>query len=51
MLRKVRKKLASSISKVEGVEDFNFGNWLKVPFAEEFQIGSIVARLKDLPTL
>jgi len=51
MLRKVRKKLASSISKVEGVEDFNFGNWLKIPFAEEFQIGSIVARLKDLPTL
>ena len=51
MLRKVRKKLASSISKVEGVEDFNFGNWLKVPFSQEFQIGSINTKLKDLPNL
>jgi hypothetical protein len=51
MLRKVRKKLASSISKVEGVEDFNFGNWLKIPLSQEFQIGAINSRLKDLPGL
>ena len=49
MLRKVRKKLASSISKVEGVEDFNFGNWLKIPLSEEFQVGKINFKLKDLP--
>ena len=51
MLRKVRKKLASSISQVEGVDDFNFGNWLKLPASEEFQIGSIQSRIKDLSGL
>lgn len=51
MLRKVRKKLASSISKVEGVEDFNFSNWLKITLIDEYQIGNIQSSLKNLPGL
>lgn len=47
MIRKVRRKLASKVSKIEQVDDFNFGNWLKVPLSEEFQIGSIHSRLKE----
>ena len=47
MIRKVRRKLASKVSKIEQVDDFNYGNWLKVPLSEEFQIGSIHSRLKD----
>jgi hypothetical protein len=47
MLRSVRRKLASSISKVEEVEDFNFGSWLKIPLSEKVELGVITSRLRD----
>lgn len=47
MLRSVRRKLASSISKVEEVEDFNFGSWLKIPPSEKIELGVITSQLRD----
>ena len=49
MLRSVRRKLASSISNIEEVEDFNFGSWLKTPPSKRIELGNITSRLgKDL---
>jgi hypothetical protein len=45
MLRSVRRKLASSISNIEEVEDFNFGSWLKSPPSEKIELGNITSRL------
>jgi len=45
MLRSVRRKLASSISNIEEVEDFNFGSWLKSSPSEKIELGSIKSRL------
>ncbi len=47
MLRSVRKKIASSISQVEEVEDFYFGSWLKIPSSEKIELGVIKSSLKD----
>ncbi|MBT8378134.1 MAG: restriction endonuclease [Ignavibacteria bacterium] len=41
MLRSVRRKLASSISEIEEVEDFNFGSWLKSPTSQKIELGTI----------
>ena len=48
MIRKVRKKLASSISKIERVDDFNFSAWLKKPSVNHQPIESIRSSQKDL---
>jgi hypothetical protein len=47
MLRSVRRKIASSISQVEEVEDFNYDSWLKVPSAEKIELGVITSQLRD----
>jgi hypothetical protein len=48
MIRKVRKKLASSISKIDQVDDFNFSAWLKKPSVNHQPIESIRSSQKDL---
>lgn len=47
MLRNVRKKVASSISKIEEVEDFQYSSWLKVSTNEGVEIGNITSKLQD----
>lgn len=48
MLRKVRKKLASSISRIDEADDFNFSSWLKKPSVNHQPIESIRSSQKDL---
>jgi hypothetical protein len=47
MLRKVRKKVATTISKVEQVEDFNYGSWLRNPPHKKIELGKITSKLRD----
>ncbi len=47
MIRSVRKKLASSISGLEAVEDFSFNSWLRIPLHDIVEIGSISSHLKN----
>ncbi len=47
MLRSVRKKLASSITHIEGAEDFYFSSWLRMPLDEKIELGAIKSSLKD----
>jgi hypothetical protein len=47
MLRSVRKKLASSITHIEGAEDFYFGSWLRMPLNEQIVLGEISSALQD----
>ena len=47
MIRKVRTKVASSISKINEVDDFNFTGWLKKPLLYEHQVESIDSDLGD----
>ncbi|HLG32785.1 MAG TPA: restriction endonuclease [Ignavibacteriaceae bacterium] len=49
MLRSVRKKVATSISKVDQVEDFHFHTWLRIPTIESISTGSINSYVKDIP--
>jgi len=47
MLRSVRKKLASSITNIEGVEDFYFSSWIRTPQDEQIELGEISSSLQD----
>lgn len=47
MLRSVRKKVASSITHIEGAEDFHFSSWLRMPQDEQIELGAISSSLKD----
>jgi hypothetical protein len=47
MLRNVRKKVASAISKVEEVEDFQYGSWLKACANEGVDIIHVTSELQD----
>lgn len=49
MLRSVRKKVATSISKVDQVEDFHFRTWLRVPITESISTGTINSSIRDIP--
>lgn len=51
MIRKVRSKVASTISKIEEADDFNFSNWLKRPLVNQHPIDSISSRLAGIPDL
>lgn len=48
MLRSVRKKVATSISKVDQVDDFHFHTWLRVPPSENISTDSINSYVKDI---
>ncbi len=39
MLKKVRKKVASSVSKIEYTDYYEFSNWLRVPLQTNIEIG------------
>ena len=47
MIRKVRSKVASSISKISEAEDFNFTSWLKKPPIHHHPIDSLESDLQD----
>ena len=47
MIRKVRSKVASSISKINEAEDFNFTSWLKKPPIHHHPIESIDSDFQD----
>ena len=47
MLRSVRKKLASTITHIEGAEDFYFSSWLRMPKDEQVELGEITSSLQD----
>jgi hypothetical protein len=47
MLRSVRKKLAHSISHIEGAEDFYFSSWLRTPQDEQIELGALSSFLQD----
>ncbi len=47
MFRSVRKKLATSISGLEYVEDFSFNSWLRTPLHDVVEIGKISSHLKN----
>ena len=47
MIRKVRTKVASSISKINEVDDFNFTGWLKKPPLFEHTVETIDSDLDD----
>ena len=51
MIRKVRSKVASTISKIEEADDFSFSNWLKRPFVNHHPIDSISSRLASIPDI
>jgi len=51
MIRKVRSKVASSISKIEEVDDFCFSNWLKKPSVDQQPVESILSRLENTPDI
>ena len=51
MIRKVRSKVASTISKIEEADDFSFSNWLKRPFVNQHPIDSISSRLASIPDI
>ncbi|MGB5529152.1 MAG: hypothetical protein WBQ32_04210 [Ignavibacteriaceae bacterium] len=51
MIRKVRSKVASSISKIDEADDFNFSNWLKRPSINHQPVDSISSRLATIPDL
>ena len=47
----VRSKVASKISKIKEADDFNFANWLKKPFNQEYpveQLNSYLANVDDI---
>ncbi|MBK9099159.1 MAG: hypothetical protein IPM14_13765 [bacterium] len=47
----VRSKVASKISKIKEAEDFNFANWLKKPFQENYPVDALSSYLNDIPDL
>lgn len=47
MLRSARKKLATSISHIDGAEDFYFSSWLRLPQDEQIELGAIKSALQD----
>ncbi len=47
MLRSVRKKVASSVSHIEGAEDFYFSSWLRMPQDEQIELGALSSSLQD----
>jgi len=47
MLRSVRKKIAHSISHVDGAEDFYFSSWLRMPQDEQIELGALSSSLQD----
>lgn len=51
MIRKVRSKVASSISKIEEADDFCFSNWLKKPSVDHQPVESILSRLENTPDI
>jgi hypothetical protein len=51
MIRKVRSKIASSISKIEEADDFCFSNWLKKPSVDHQPVESILSRLANTPDI
>jgi hypothetical protein len=48
MIRKVRSKVASSLSKIDEAEDFNYISWLKKPSNEQYSIDPIETRLTNV---
>ena len=51
MIRKVRSKVASSISKIDEADDFCFANWLKKPLINHQPVESILSRLETTPDI
>ncbi len=51
MLREVRRKLASSISVVQGEEDFLYNSWLRVTQNKAVSIGTITSKLLKVPDI
>jgi len=47
MLRSARKKLASSISHIDGAEDFYFSSWLRMPQDERIELSALSSSLQD----
>jgi hypothetical protein len=47
MIRKVRTKVASKISKIEEVEDFNYSSWLKRPLIQDQPVEELDSHLDD----
>ncbi len=48
MLRSARKKLASSISHIDGAEDFYYSSWLRIPQDERIELSSISSTLQEM---
>lgn len=47
MLRQLRRKLASSISIIQGEEDFLYNTWLRKPQHKSVAIGTIISRFLE----
>ncbi len=47
MFRKLRTKLATSISLIENEEDFLYSNWLRIPETNTISIGKLISELID----
>lgn len=48
MIQKVRSKVASRISKIKEVEDFNFSNWLKKPAQHDHPLEELTSHVSNL---
>jgi hypothetical protein len=51
MLRKLRRKFASSISVIQGEEDFLYSNWLRIPPNDKVSVGEISSNLLDTSSI
>ncbi|GMR25244.1 MAG: hypothetical protein BMS9Abin39_0528 [Ignavibacteria bacterium] len=51
MLREVRRKFASSISVVQGEEDFLYNSWLRATQNKAISIGTITSKLGNIPDI